>query len=138
MSAVTSVKDFVSSFMLLENDGTDPITGIFSGLPEGAPVIFGTEIFNISYHGGTGNDVVLTLVSGGLPPLSIDKFTSSPVPGNPGANGLGSINQGAVEASNVNVVEELVAMIQAQRGYEINSKAIQTSDQMLQDRKSVV
>ena len=51
--------------------------------------------------------------------------------GNPGTSGLGVLNQGAVEGSNVNVVEELVAMIQAQRAYEINSKAIQTSDQML-------
>ena len=50
----------------------------------------------------------------------------------PGANGLGSIRQGFVETSNVNVVEELVAMIQTQRAYELNSKAIQTSDQMLQ------
>jgi flagellar basal-body rod protein FlgG len=52
--------------------------------------------------------------------------------GNPGSNGLGVLNQGAVEGSNVNVVEELVAMIQTQRAYEMNSKAIQTSDQMLQ------
>jgi flagellar basal-body rod protein FlgG len=50
----------------------------------------------------------------------------------PGSNGLGLLNQGAVETSNVNVVEELVSMIQTQRAYEINSKAIQTSDQMLQ------
>ena len=50
----------------------------------------------------------------------------------PGSNGLGLINQGYVETSNVNVVEELVSMIQTQRAYEINSKAIQTSDQMLQ------
>lgn len=51
--------------------------------------------------------------------------------GNPGTNGVGFLNQGMVESSNVNVVEELVAMIQTQRAYEINSKAIQTSDQML-------
>jgi flagellar basal-body rod protein FlgG len=51
--------------------------------------------------------------------------------GNPGAEGVGFLNQGMVESSNVNVVEELVAMIQTQRAYEINSKAIQTSDQML-------
>ncbi|MGI4858371.1 MAG: flagellar basal-body rod protein FlgG [Janthinobacterium lividum] len=50
----------------------------------------------------------------------------------PGVNGAGSLNQGYVEASNVNVVEELVNMIQTQRAYEINSKAVQTSDQMLQ------
>lgn len=52
--------------------------------------------------------------------------------GTPGINGLGLLNQGFVETSNVNVVEELVSMIQTQRAYEINSKAIQTSDQMLQ------
>ena len=57
--------------------------------------------------------------------------SGTPQTGNPATNGLGAINQGAVEGSNVNVVEELVAMIQAQRAYEINSKAIQTSDQML-------
>ena len=50
----------------------------------------------------------------------------------PGTNGTGLLNQGYVETSNVNVVEELVNMIQTQRAYEINSKAIQTSDQMLQ------
>ena len=50
----------------------------------------------------------------------------------PGSNGAGVLNQSYVETSNVNVVEELVNMIQTQRAYEINSKAIQTSDQMLQ------
>ena len=51
--------------------------------------------------------------------------------GNPGLNGLGSINQGYLETSNVNVVEEMVNMIETQRAYEINSKAISTADQML-------
>lgn len=50
----------------------------------------------------------------------------------PGSNGAGVLNQGYVETSNVNVVEELVNMIQTQRAYEINSKAIKTSDEMLQ------
>ena len=50
----------------------------------------------------------------------------------PGANGAGTRVQGYNETSNVNVAEELVNMIQTQRAYEINSKAIQTSDQMLQ------
>ncbi|MDT8999310.1 flagellar basal-body rod protein FlgG [Paucibacter sp. APW11] len=52
--------------------------------------------------------------------------------GAPNANGLGALQQGFVETSNVNVVEELVQMIQTQRAYELNSKAVQTSDQMLQ------
>jgi flagellar basal-body rod protein FlgG len=50
----------------------------------------------------------------------------------PGSNGSGSLSQNYVETSNVNVVEEMVNMIQTQRAYEINSKAITTSDQMLQ------
>jgi len=58
--------------------------------------------------------------------------SGTPASGAPGANGLGALTQGFVETSNVNVVEELVAMIQTQRAYEINSKAIQTADQMLQ------
>jgi flagellar basal-body rod protein FlgG len=73
---------------------------------------------------------------GGLQPHGQNIFTETAASGTPqtaapGANGLGVLNQGYVETSNVNVVEELVSMIQTQRAYEINSKAIQTSDQML-------
>lgn len=57
--------------------------------------------------------------------------SGAPQTNTPGTNGLGSILQGYVESSNVNVVEEMVNMIQSQRAYEINSKAITTSDQML-------
>ena len=55
-----------------------------------------------------------------------------PQAGTPGVNGLGSLQQGALEASNVNVVEELVSMIETQRAYEMNSKAISTTDKMLE------
>ena len=58
--------------------------------------------------------------------------SGAPQPNTPGTNGLGVLNQGYVETSNVNVAEELVNMIQAQRAYELNSKAITVSDQMLQ------
>lgn len=58
--------------------------------------------------------------------------SGSPNTNTPGTNGAGTVNQGYVEASNVNVAVELVNMIQTQRAYEINSKAITTSDQMLQ------
>jgi flagellar basal-body rod protein FlgG len=58
--------------------------------------------------------------------------SGSPSTGTPGLNGLGSVIQGALETSNVNVVEELVNMIETQRAYEMNSKAIQTTDRMLQ------
>ena len=58
--------------------------------------------------------------------------SGAPTANTPGTNGAGTLNQGYVETSNVNVVEELVNMIQTQRAYEINSRAIQVSDQMLQ------
>jgi flagellar basal-body rod protein FlgG len=58
--------------------------------------------------------------------------SGTPTTNTPGTNGIGTLKQGYVETSNVNVVEELVNMIQTQRAYEINSKAISTSDQMLQ------
>jgi len=73
----------------------------------------------------------------GLQPIGQNLFketvaSGNPQAGTPGLNGLGTLIQGAVETSNVNVVEELVDMIEAQRSYEMNSKAIQTVDEMLQ------
>ena len=73
----------------------------------------------------------------GLEPRGQNLYTETassgaPTTGAPGSTGLGSVLQGYVESSNVNVVQELVNMIQTQRAYEMNSKAIQTSDQMLQ------
>ena len=58
--------------------------------------------------------------------------SGSPTTGTPGEDGLGTITQGFLEMSNVSVVEEMVNMILAQRAYEMNGKAIQTSDEMLQ------
>jgi flagellar basal-body rod protein FlgG len=73
----------------------------------------------------------------GLQPIGENLFletpaSGSPVVGNASQNNMGSINQNSLEASNVNVVEEMVNMIETQRAYEMNSKAIQTMDQMLQ------
>jgi flagellar basal-body rod protein FlgG len=63
---------------------------------------------------------------------STTEAAGDPLLGTPGTEGFGSISQGALEQSNVKVVEELVNMIVAQRAYEINSKAVQVSDDMLQ------
>ena len=57
--------------------------------------------------------------------------SGAPTPNTPGTNGSGVLYQGYVETSNVNVAEELVSMIQTQRAYELNSKVVSTSDQML-------
>lgn len=58
--------------------------------------------------------------------------SGSPQTGTPGLTGLGTLIQSSLEGSNVNTVEELVNMIETQRAYEMNSKAISTADQMLQ------
>lgn len=123
-----------------------------SGLPvaPGITVPAGTKSISISEDG-----VVSATVAGAAAPqqlgqLSMSSFINSaglqpmgqnlylesaasgpPQQGTPGTNGLGIVRQGFLESSNVNVVEELVNMIQTQRAYEMNSKAIQTSDQML-------
>jgi len=73
----------------------------------------------------------------GLKALGRNNFASSgasgePIKGTPGKGHFGSVSQGQLEASNVNIVEEMVNMISAQRTYETNSKVIQASDQMLQ------
>jgi len=73
----------------------------------------------------------------GLQSLGGNLFAETGASGAPrngiaGNDGLGSLEQGSVETSNVNVVEELVSMIETQRAYEINSKAISTTDGMLQ------
>ncbi len=57
--------------------------------------------------------------------------------GSPGANGVGTIQQGSVESSNVEVVDEMIAMIRTQRAYEINSKVIQAADEMLRNATQV-
>ena len=65
--------------------------------------------------------------------LFLESAASGPAQaGTAGVNGLGVLQQGALEASNVNVVEELVSMIETQRAYEMNSKAISTTDKMLE------
>jgi flagellar basal-body rod protein FlgG len=65
--------------------------------------------------------------------LSVESAASgAPTTGTPGLSGLGTVIQGSVETSNVSVVEEMVNMIETQRAYEMNSKAVETTDQMLQ------
>ena len=73
----------------------------------------------------------------GLQPIGENLYketvsSGTPQAGTPGLTGLGTTVQGSLESSNVNVVEELVNMIETQRSYEMNSKAISTVDQMLQ------
>ncbi len=80
---------------------------------------------------------------GGLKSVGGNLFTATaasgdPVEANPGTSGLGSIAQSFIETSNVDVTEELVNLIITQRAYEVNSKAIQTADQLLEIGNSLV
>ncbi|MDQ6992436.1 MAG: flagellar basal-body rod protein FlgG [Mariprofundus sp.] len=82
------------------------------------------------------------LNQGGLTHLGGNLFqpnnaSGQPVIGNPTENGLGSMTQGSLEMSNVSMVEEMVNLIAGQRAYEMNSKAIQASDEMLQTANQV-
>jgi flagellar basal-body rod protein FlgG len=94
---------------------------------------------------GSGNEEVATadiklytftnpagLYSAGRSLYRATEASGEATEGDPGSDGVGTISQGYLEMSNVNVVEEMVSMITAQRAYETNSKAIQTADQMLQ------
>ena len=74
--------------------------------------------------------------SRGLQPIGQSMLVETPASGvpviaNPFENGFGSLVQGALESSNVNVVQELVDMIETQRAYEVSSKAITSVDDML-------
>jgi flagellar basal-body rod protein FlgG len=79
------------------------------------------DFINVQGLQNIGNNLVIESAASG-----------SPQTGTAGANGLGTIQQGSLETSNVNTVTELVNMIECQRAYEMNSKAITTTDQMLE------
>lgn len=86
-----------------------------------AGVIDVTDFLNPGGLQAAGNNIYLSTASSG-----------NAQTGTPGTNGMGTVLQSTLENSNVNVVEELVNMIATQRTYEMNSKVIQTADQMLQ------
>jgi len=104
----------------IAKDGTVSVTQAGGAITTQGPIQL-TSFINTGGLQSIGDNLYMETVASGTPNSS-----------NPGTNGLGTLNQGFVETSNVNVVEELINMIQAQRAYEINSKAIQASDQMLQ------
>lgn len=78
------------------------------------------------------------LLSAGRNLFLSSQASGDPVPGTPGKEGLGTLLQGFIEGSNVNVVEEMVNLITSQRAYEINSRAIRTADEMMQTANNLV
>lgn len=106
--------------MTIGNDGTITVTMAGEGQAQEIGALTLTDFVNPSGLQAKGEN------------LYMETTASGPAQnGTPGLNGLGSMVQGSLEGSNVNVVEELVSMIETQRAYEMNAKAISTTDAML-------
>jgi flagellar basal-body rod protein FlgG len=103
------------------SDGTVSVTVAGATKATSVGQIQLANFINVQGLQPTGNNLLTESASSGAPQV-----------GTPGTSGLGSLTQGSLETSNVNTVTELVNMIQCQRAYEMNSKAITTTDQMLQ------
>jgi flagellar basal-body rod protein FlgG len=102
-------------------DGTVSVTTVGSAKATTVGQIQLANFINVEGLQPVGNNLLTESAASGAPQV-----------GTPNTNGLGSLNQGSLETSNVNTVTELVNMITCQRAYEMNSKAISTTDQMLQ------
>ena len=124
-----------------------PVQGGFQPIPAGTTGVTVSPDGTITTTGGAGtqtfqvqltrfaNPAGLQAVGGNLYIQTL--ASGSPETGNPDQNGYGSLQQGYVEMSNVKVVEEMVNMIVAQRAYEVNSKAVQAADEMMQQSNNL-
>ncbi len=101
-------------------DGTVTVTLQGKSAPQTVGTIQLANFINPPGLQANGQNLYMETASSGTPSVNT-----------PGTNGLGTVQQGFIETSNVNVVAELVNMIQTQRAYEMNSKSVQTVDQML-------
>ncbi len=120
-----------------------PVLGGFPPVPPGTTGINIAENGEATYQGADGSQTFrITLARfanpAGLQSLGGNLYAATDASGvaevgQPGEAGFASVMQGYIETSNVNIVEEMVALIVAQRAYEVNSKSIQTSDEMLQN-----
>jgi flagellar basal-body rod protein FlgG len=110
-----------ASTVTIGKDGTVSVTTAANAASQQVGTIQLADFVNPAGLQPRGDNLYLETASSGAPQT-----------GTAGLNGLGTLDQNALEASNVNVVEEMVNMIETQRAYEMNSKAISTADQMLQ------
>lgn len=108
-------------------DGTISANFTDSNIPEELGQVELARFLNPAGLESLGRNLYLPTEASGLPLI-----------GTPGSDGIGTVLSGFLEGSNVEVVEEMVALITAQRAYEINSKSIQTADQMLSTATQLV
>ncbi len=130
-----------SQGQIVTSDGL-PVQNGFQPVPNGTTSVTISSSGQVTTTGANGTQTSqVTLVRfanpAGLMSMGGNLFTETPASGtpetgNPGAAGYGSLQQGYLESSNVSVVQEMVNMITAQRAYEINSKAVQAADEMMQ------
>jgi flagellar basal-body rod protein FlgG len=104
-------------------DPTGRVSGRTAGSPDTATVFGQLQIHRFVNPSG--------MLAVGANVMRVSEASGQPISSQPGLNGLGQIKQGFLERSNVQIVNELVNLIVAQRAYEVNSRAIQASDQML-------
>ena len=126
---------------VVTTDGLPVLSG-FQAIPVGSTVTI-AENGQVSVQNASGTQSFrLTMTRfanpSGLRSMGANMYeetaaSGTPETGNPGEQGYGTTLQGYIEGSNVNIMEEMVGLIIAQRAYEINSKSIQTSDEMLQN-----
>jgi len=124
-----------------------PVQGGFQPVPTGTTGITITSSGAVTYStasGSTNFQVQLARFAnpGGLDAMGKNLYKETGASGtaelgNPGENGFGSLQQQALELSNVSVVQEMVNLILAQRAYEVNSKAVQAADQMMQQSNNL-
>jgi flagellar basal-body rod protein FlgG len=131
---------------IVTSDGL-PLQSGFQAVPAGTTNITIASDGTVTYTGANTNtsfrvQLVRFNNEGGLQSLGGNLYketlaSGSPELGNPAENGFGSLEQGYLELSNVKVVEEMVNLIMAQRAYEVNSKAVQAADEMMQQSNNL-
>ncbi len=113
--------------LVISQDGVVAATFEDGGMPEELAQIELARFLNPAGLQSTGRNVFAPTVASG-----------EPLVGTPGVDGFGTVLSGFLEGSNVEVVEEMVSLITAQRAYEINSKSIKTADEMLAQATQIV
>ncbi len=131
---------------IVTSDGL-PLQGGFQPVPAGTTNITIGANGDVTYSGANGStsfqvQLVRFNNAGGLESMGGNLYRETnasgpPELGTPGQNGFGTLNQGYLEMSNVKVVEEMVNLILAQRAYEVNSKAVQAADEMMQQSNNL-
>jgi flagellar basal-body rod protein FlgG len=124
-----------------------PLQGGFQPVPAGTTGITISSTGQVTMTSASGNtnfqvQLVRFTNPSGLNSIGGNLYTESlasgtPETGTPGENGYGTLQQGYLEMSNVKVVQEMVNMIVAQRAYEVNSKSVQSADEMMQESNNL-